>query len=155
MGIIVDGFHVHPVAVQMAWSVKGPDQLVLVTDSMAAMGMGSGTFGLGSVDVKNSETGPRNQAGDLAGSALSYDEAVRNFIAITRCSPVDAIAVSSRNPARVISDPSRGSMVVGARSDVVLVDSDFSVKVALVGGNVAYTAPGVVVVSTESEGTGS
>ncbi|GMQ93412.1 MAG: N-acetylglucosamine-6-phosphate deacetylase [Acidimicrobiia bacterium] len=145
VGIIVDGVHLHPGAVQMAWQAKKPDRLVLVSDAMAAMGMGYGTFDLGAVEVVVDETGPRNLAGDLAGSTLSYDQAFRNLIATIGCSVVEAIAVSSTNPAGVLRDPGRGKLEVGARGDVVAMDSDCNVKATLVAGRIAFAAADVAV----------
>lgn len=151
VGIIVDGIHAHPGAVQIAWQAKKPDNLVLVTDAMAAMGMGEGAFDLGNVTVTVDETGPRNPTGDLAGSTLTLDRAIRNFISITGCSEVEAIAASTANPARVLGDPDRGKLEVGARGDVAVVDSDFNVKATLVAGEVAFAASDVIVQSFPHE----
>jgi len=155
VGVIVDGEHLHSGSVEMAWKAKRPDHLVLVTDAMAAMGMDGGTFPLGSGQVVADGNGPRNPAGDLAGSILSYDLAVRNFKRITRCSVAEAVAVSSTNAARAIGDPKRGRLEVGRRGDVVLVDTAFNVKATIVGGMVAFAAPGVAYQSSRSGGVTS
>lgn len=136
-GIIVDGIHVHPGAVRMAWRAKKPDGLVLVTDGMAAMGMGHGTFDLGGVRVMVDDTGPRNHAGDLAGSTLTLERAIRNMVSFTGCCDVDAIAAATLNPALVLKDPERGRLEPGVRGDVTVLDADFNVKATLVGGEVA------------------
>lgn len=148
VGVIVDGEHLHSGAVEMAWKMKGPDHLVLVTDAMAAMGMDHGTFQLGTGQVAVDKTGPRNPAGDLAGSVLSFDHAVRNFMAITHCSVAEAVAVSSTNAARAIGDPTRGTLEASVRGDVVLVDADFNVKATIVGGAVAFAGSDVAITSS-------
>lgn len=139
VAIIVDGVHVHPGAVQMAWHAKKPGGLVLVTDAMAAMGMGHGTFDLGSVRVTVDETGPRDADGRLAGSVLTLDRAMRNLVSFTGCSDADSVAAATLNPARVLGEPERGRVEVGARGDITVVDSDFVVKFTLVGGDVAFS----------------
>jgi len=139
VGVIVDGAHLHPGAVELAWNAKKPHGLVLVSDAMAAMGMGHGSFDLGSVRVTVDGTGPRTVVGNLAGSTLTLDQAVRNFVSTTGCSVVEAANVSSTNPARVIGDADRGGLGVGMRGDVVLIDSDFNVELTVVGGRVTFS----------------
>jgi len=139
VGVIVDGAHLHPGAVELAWNAKKPHGLVLVSDAMAAMGMGHGSFDLGPVRVKVDGTGPRTVDGDLAGSTLTLDRAVRNFVSTTGCSVIETANVSSTNAARVIGDAHRGGLGVGMRGDVVLVDSDFNVELTVVGGRVAFS----------------
>ena len=41
-GVIADGVHLHPAMVALAWAALGPDRLVLVTDAVAATGLGDG-----------------------------------------------------------------------------------------------------------------
>jgi N-acetylglucosamine-6-phosphate deacetylase len=140
VGIIADGIHVDPGAVEVAWRAKGPNGLVLVTDAMAAMGMDHGSFDFGGIRVTVDDTGPRNTAGDLAGSTLTLDKAVRNLTLFTGCSASDAVTAATVNPARVLKDLERGRLEVGLRGDVTVVDSDFNVKTTIVGGEVAFSA---------------
>jgi len=113
-------------------------------------GHGSWNVQLGTGQVIVDKTGPRNPAGDLAGSVLSLDHAVRNFMAVTLCSVADAVAVSSTSAARAIGDPTRGKLEAGVRGDVVLVDADFNVKATIVGGVVAFAVSDVAVTSSRS-----
>jgi N-acetylglucosamine-6-phosphate deacetylase len=136
--IIVDGIHSHPSAVRIAWNAKGPDKVVLITDAMAAMGMGHGTFVISSIDVYVDETGPRNANGVLAGSTLTMDEAVRNLVAFAGCSQAEAIGAATANPSAVIGDAERGVLEVGARADIAVLDSDLDVAFTLVGGRVVF-----------------
>lgn len=137
-GMIVDGIHSHPATVRIAWHVKGPDHLVLITDAMAAMGVGYGTFAIADVDVVVGDTGPRNASGALAGSVLTMDEAVRNLVAFADCSEEQAVRAASGNAAQVIGERLRGVVHVGARADLVLLDRDLHVRSTLVGGEVVY-----------------
>ncbi|MDJ0497490.1 MAG: N-acetylglucosamine-6-phosphate deacetylase [Acidimicrobiia bacterium] len=139
--IIADGIHTHPAAVRIAWEAKKPDHLVLVTDAMAAMGMGRGRFVISSVDVLVDGTGPRNADGVLAGSALTMDQAIRNLIAFTDCSLGEAIATATANPARTIGDPGRGVLEEGARADITVLGPDLDVELTLVGGTITHRRP--------------
>lgn len=140
-GVIVDGIHSHPAAVRVAWQAKGLDRFVLITDAMAAMGMGYGRFFIGSVDVCVDEAGPRNSDGVLAGSVLTMDTAVRNLMRFTACSPAAAITAAATSPAKAIGDASRGVLEVGRRADVVVLGPELEVELTLVGGYIAYRRP--------------
>jgi N-acetylglucosamine-6-phosphate deacetylase len=45
-GLIADGLHVHPELVALAFRMLGPDRVCLVTDAIAAAGMGDGEYRL-------------------------------------------------------------------------------------------------------------
>lgn len=140
VGLIVDGIHLHPAAVRVAWRAKGPQGVALVTDAMAAMGVGWGTFRIGSVDVTVGADGPRNPDGRLAGSALTLDRAVRNLVSFTGCPPSEALAAVTSTPARVLGDDRRGVLTPGARSDLVLLDQGLGVVATIIGGDLVYRA---------------
>ena len=146
VGMIVDGFHVHPATVRLAWEAKKPDHFVLATDAMAALGMGHGTYQLGSVRVNVGDIGPRNDDGALAGSVLSLDEAVRNLVAFTSCEQLEAVSAATANPSRLLGDPQRGRIEVGRRSDLTLLDTELKVKATIVGGRVAFADPSLSII---------
>lgn len=101
-GLIVDGIHVHPATVAAAWKLLGPERLVLVSDAMAAAGLGDGSFSIGTIPVSVGEGRVVNAEGRLAGSSLILDQAVRNLVAFTGCSPSEAIAAATKNPLTVL-----------------------------------------------------
>jgi N-acetylglucosamine-6-phosphate deacetylase len=80
----------------------------------------------------------RNHEGSLAGSVLTMDGALRNFISFTGCRLQDAAAAASSTPARILGDRFRGSLQPGARADVVVLDADLNVELCMIGGAVAY-----------------
>lgn len=136
--LIVDGIHSHPGAVRLAWAMKKPNHFVLITDAMAAMGMDHGTFTIGNVDVTLDDTGPRNPDGDLAGSNLTLDAAVRNLQEFTNCTQEEAIRAATANPARVLGDVERGQIEPGARADLVVAHQNLDIAMTFVGGEVAH-----------------
>ena len=106
-GLIVDGVHLHPGVVALAWQAKGPRAFNLVSDAMAALGMPPGRYRLGDWDVEVDGTAARLADGRLAGSLLSMDTAVRNLIAYTGCSLEAALATATTTPAALLGLPGR------------------------------------------------
>ena len=143
--IIVDGHHVHPAAVRTAWTMLGPGRLILITDAIAGLGMGDGSFVLAGAPVQVSAGVARTADGVLAGSVLSMDVAVRNLIATTGCSPSEAFASASTTPARLIGEADRGVIAEDMRADLIVLDGDLSVRMTIIGGEMAFatepTAP--------------
>jgi len=139
VGLIADGVHVHPGVVATAYCAKGPSGITLVTDAMAAMGLGDGTYPLGDAVVVVEGNRALNQEGRLAGGVLTLDHAVRNLRHFTGCSPTDAIAAASVTPAEVIGDKTRGGLTEGMRGDITLFDDSLTVRLTVVGGNVLFT----------------
>ena len=137
-GLICDGIHADPVAVQMAWRALGPDHTVLVTDAVAALGLGAGTVRLGRHTLTISDHGVRNAAGVLAGSNLSLDQAIRNLVEFSGCSPAQAIRAASANPAALLGLEDRGRIEVGAAADLVVFSQDLQVERTIIGGHTAW-----------------
>ena len=141
-GIIADGLHCDPAVVLAAWRLLGPARLVLVTDAMAATGLGNGHFNLGSVEVRVEHGRVTDSKGRLAGSTLTQDRAVRNLVDFAGCSPAEAWAAASSVPADLLGLSDRGQIVAGSRADLVLLDDGMEVAAAMVGGRIIYTKEG-------------
>ncbi len=141
VGIIPDGIHLHPAIVQLIWQAKGPGQVSLVTDAMAALGWPPGRYPLGNFEVIVDETSARLSDGRLAGSILSLDQAVRNLIAFTGCTFPEAIATVTTVPARSLRLADYGVLALGARADLTLLTADMHVAATIVGGRLAWRAP--------------
>jgi N-acetylglucosamine-6-phosphate deacetylase len=137
-GLIVDGHHSHPSVVAGAWKWLGPERLALVTDAMAAAGMGDGDFHIGHVPVTVVNGKVTNLEGRLAGSTLSLDQAVRNLIAFTGCGESEALACATRIPAHIIGRPDLGRIEIGELADLTFFDDDLNVVGTMVGGEVVW-----------------
>jgi N-acetylglucosamine-6-phosphate deacetylase len=139
IGLIVDGAHLHPASVILAWRAKGPGSANLVTDAMAGLGMPPGRYLLGEHEVWVEAGTARLQDGRLAGSVLSLDQAVRNLAAVTGCSAHAALAAATEVPARVLGLSRRyGQLAVGGAADLVLLTPDLEVAGTWVGGRLVY-----------------
>jgi N-acetylglucosamine-6-phosphate deacetylase len=141
-GIIADGLHSDPAVVLAAWKWLGPARLALVTDAMAATGLGDGDYQLGSVEVTVNQGKVTNSNGRLAGSTLTLDQAVRNLVDFAGCSPAEAVAAASSVPASLLGRSERGNLAVGNRADLVLFDDVMGVVATMVGGHFAYAREG-------------
>ncbi len=140
VGLIVDGVHVDPLMVKVAWRAKGPARVVLVTDAVGAMGLPAGRYELGGITVTADATSVRTETGVLAGSILTMDQAVRNTMAFTGCSLDEAVTAAATTPATVIGATERGHLRPGAVADVVLLEPDGSVAATICAGSIAYLA---------------
>jgi N-acetylglucosamine-6-phosphate deacetylase len=140
-GLIVDGVHLDPYAVRAAWNALGPDRFWSVSDTTAALGLGDGPTRLGDQDVVVRDGAVRLADGTLAGSAASLAHCVRTLWTTTGCSLAEALATATSTPARIVRDSRRGSLALGSRGDVVLLDADagtgrLEVVATVVGGAV-------------------
>lgn len=138
-GIIADGKHVHPEMVRLAFERLGPERMYLVTDAMAAVGMGSGAeCSLAGHRVFMDDGAPRLEGGTLAGSVLTMDEALRNIISFTGCSLPEAVRMGATTPARLIEEAHKGRLAAGLDADVTVLSPELEVEAAWVGGREAY-----------------
>lgn len=142
-GLIADGIHVHPLAVAMAWRALGPDRLDLVTDAVGALGMPPGRYHLGALEVTVGPDGVRTADGTLAGGSLAMDQAVRNLVAYTGCSPGEAVATVTTTPARLLGLDTKGVVTTGADADLVLLTPDLHLVATIIGGVVVHPAGGL------------
>ena len=138
IGLIVDGIHVHPAAVKTAFRAKGARGVTLVTDAMAAMGMGRGRYPLGDRAVIVDATSARLADGTLAGSILQMDAALRNVIEYTGCTLVDAITMASATPARVLGLEKKGRLATDCDADLLILDKSLCVEMTVAHGEIVY-----------------
>ena len=115
--LICDGVHVAPEIVRFWLKAKGHDRGILITDSMAAAGMPDGDYTLGGMPV--TVAGSVCLAdGVLAGSVLTLDQAVANFIAMTKTELPIAVRLASANPARMAGFDDIGDVRAGLFADL-------------------------------------
>lgn len=136
--MIVDGLHIDPEMVKIAFKQKGADRIELITDAMRAKGMGDGMSELGGqkVIVQNGEA--RLESGNLAGSVLEFQHAFKNIIAFTGCSLLDAVKMSSVNQAREFGLAQKGGIVPGKDADMVLLSKSFAVERTISYGKTVF-----------------
>lgn len=126
--LIADGVHLHPELVHLSFRLGG-DRVVLVSDAMAAIGLGDGSHRLGSRDVVVANGIARSRAdGSLAGSMSTLLDDVRVSIE-AGVQPRVAFAAATSRPAQAVGLDEVGHLRVGGRADLLLLDAEL----ALVG----------------------
>jgi len=132
--LICDGKHVKPAAILAAFRLF--DHICLISDSCSATGMPEGQYKLGTQDIFVTEEKDvaRLTDGTTAASITNlYDCMLR---AIDFGIPAEtAINAASLNPAKSVGlDDLVGSIEVGKRADLLIVDREYNLKVVLQGG---------------------
>lgn len=137
--LIADGVHVHPAAVRLLLKAKGVDKICLVTDSISAAGLGDGQYSLVDQEVIVEGGVARLADGTLAGSTLTMERAVKNFMEFTGLSLPEAVRAATLNPARLLGlEQRKGSIAVGKDADLVIFDEAFNVHYTIIGGEIVY-----------------
>ncbi|ONI72947.1 N-acetylglucosamine-6-phosphate deacetylase [Actinosynnema sp. ALI-1.44] len=124
--LIVDLVHVHPTVVRLAARHAGPGRTVLITDAIAAAGVGDGVYDVGGLEVTVVDGVPRIAGGgSLAGSTLTMDAAFRNLVTGCGLTIREAVTACSTRPAALLGlTEETGSLTVGLAADFVLLDAD-------------------------------
>ncbi|MGI8781003.1 MAG: N-acetylglucosamine-6-phosphate deacetylase [Solirubrobacteraceae bacterium] len=136
--VIVDNVHLAPEVAYAAF-LCARERFCLVTDAMAAAGLGDGRYRLGSRDVQVEGMSARLADGTFAGSVLTMDAAVRNLVALG-ATEAQALLAATRAPARLLARADLGALTPGLPADVVVLDDGLEVRATLIGGHEAYRA---------------
>jgi N-acetylglucosamine-6-phosphate deacetylase len=132
--IIADGVHVDPRILRMACTAKSPENVTLISDSVAPTGLGDGEFQLWgeSISVKGGKT--RNERGSIAGSVSTMLDGVRMMRSLG-FSDIEVSLMAATNPARLLGiDKLTGSIEGGKAADLVALDADGNVRLTIVRG---------------------
>jgi N-acetylglucosamine-6-phosphate deacetylase len=144
--IIADGRHLADELLRLAFKVKGPDRLALVTDAMRGMDMPDGHYVFGPKELnelvlKSNGVGLTLDGKALASAVAGMDEGFRNMVRATGA-PLHVVAgMASLTPARIAGlDAEMGSLSVGKRADFVLINDALQVCETWVDGAQVYAA---------------
>ncbi len=126
--VINDGFHLHDSTVRLLAELF-PDRFALITDAMAAAGVGDGDYILGGQRVIVDNGKAVLADGDsIAGSTLTMERAVQRAIREVGLPVEVAARAAATTPARVLGGVDRfGSIAAGLDADFVLLDDEFAV----------------------------
>lgn len=134
--LICDGVHTAPELVKLWWRAKGPERAILVTDAMSATGMPDGDYLLGELTVQVKD-GRAMTSGVLAGSVLTLDRALSNFVEFTGATVKEGLRLVTTNPAAMTGlGAQAGSLAVGEAADLVVVDSLGRLTASILSGQV-------------------
>ncbi len=143
--LIADGVHLAPDTVAMVFDTVGPDRIALVSDAMAAAGMGDGDYRLGPLRVRVEQAVARvvvaeDAAGPIAGGTMRLLDVVRHTVDAAGVPLTDAVAAATRTPATVLGlEHERGVLAPGYRADVIVTDPTVRVRHVYTAGVRAET----------------
>ena len=138
--IIADGIHLDAAILRLLLKVKSSARLMLISDAIAAAGLGDGDYQIWGETISVSGGRTQNARGSIAGSVISMLAAVRMMMELG-VSEIDIARMASSNPARLLGISNEcGSIEAGKRADLVALDRNGKVRLTLVGGQVAYIA---------------
>jgi N-acetylglucosamine-6-phosphate deacetylase len=133
--LICDGVHVEPTAIRLLVKTKGLERVILVSDSLSGAGMPDGNYRLGNFTVHVAGGVCRTVEGNLAGSTITLDAAVRNLANFTGLSYRECLACATLNPARALGiEKHKGVIAPGADADLAVLDQNHFVTQTYVRG---------------------
>src|SRR5262245_41190938 len=132
--IIADGKHLQRELLLLAYKIKGPDRLALVSDCNRALDMPDGPYLIGPLDggepmIKADGVGLLPSGTALASSVVGLDHCVRTFHQLTGVPLEIAVRMATLTPARIAGrDAEIGSLTPGKRADLVVLDRELHVQ---------------------------
>lgn len=140
--LIADGVHLHPRAIDIALRCKPPEKVVLVSDGVAAVGMPPGEIELFGVRCVARDAVRVQATGQLAGSRLTLDRAVRNLREWFPSAPIERLLHwASAAPASLLGlSGSHGKIAPGCAADLVVLTPQLEVVCTVVAGRVVHGA---------------
>lgn len=138
--IIADGRHLSPELLRFVLKMKGVDRTALVTDCMRALDLPPGEYTFGPADggeivYSDGAVGLMPDRSGLASSVRGMDFMVRHMHRAAGVDLPTAVRMASLTPAKILGlDRDVGSLEIGKRADVLLLDADLDVKSVWVDG---------------------
>lgn len=133
--LICDGLHVDPAAVRLMVRSMGLKRVILITDSLSATGMPDGTYQLGQFSVNVVGGVCRTAEGNLAGSSIVLEQALRNLAKFTGFSFKECLPCATLNPAKLLGlEKQKGVIAAGADADLAVLDANYVVRQAYLRG---------------------
>jgi N-acetylglucosamine-6-phosphate deacetylase len=138
--VIADGKHLDAGLLRLALKLKGPDRLALVTDTSRALDMPEGRYVIGPLEggeplIKRDGVGMMPDGSALASSVMGMDHMVRTFAELTGRPLWEVIRMASLTPARIAGrEREIGSLEIGKRADVVVLDEKLAVQRVFIEG---------------------
>ncbi|MBE6358216.1 MAG: hypothetical protein E7057_03095 [Lentisphaerae bacterium] len=139
--IIMDGVHVPAELVRLAIRAAGTGRVIAISDAMMGTGLPDGIYPssdgrmykLDNHDVCRELEPPYR----IFGSCLTMNRAFNNLIRKFGCTPVEAVQMTSANPARSIGLGDKyGTLLPGFTADItVLADDMLTVKSTVINGD--------------------
>jgi len=141
--VIADGRHLAPELLRFVLKMKGVDRTALVTDCMRALDLPPGEYMFGATDggervYSDGTVGLMPDRKSLASSVRGMDFMVRHMHRLVGVDLPTAVRMATLTPAKIVGlERDIGSLEVGKRADLLLLDDDLRVERVWVGGEPA------------------
>jgi len=141
--MICDGVHLSDPMIRLIAKAKGPDRMMLITDSMSAAGCPDGIYSLGGLRVRvadgcarlaNVPYDPNAVVSNVAGSVARFDACFRRYVRVTGLPLSEAIKATGWNQCTSLGIPDRGKIESGFVADLVVLDADLHPVATYVNG---------------------
>ena len=123
------GIHVAPYMLRLVRKIKGDERIILISDAYAADGPVPEGYD-DPFDINFDITG------EIAGSKLTLDVAMRNMMNHTGASVCDVFRYATYNPAKATGIKDRGEIKKGLKADLVICDDHINVKKVIMSGEI-------------------
>ena len=142
--VLADGQHLSPELLRFVVKWKGADKTALVTDCSRALDQPPGEYVFGPLDdgetfVNDGTVGRMPGSENLASSVRGMDFMVRYLHQVAGVDLPAAVRMASLTPATIVGvDHEIGSLAVGKRADLVVLDAGLNVRGVFIGGERAF-----------------
>lgn len=140
--LIADGEHIHPAILALALRAKGVANVAIVSDAVGPAGLPPGEYTWFGRQVHSDGETVRLPDGTLAGSLGTLDRGLRTILAPIPHGAGLPLAEAARClatvPARILGLTDRGTIAPGQLADLVAIDDAGTIRLTIVGGQIAY-----------------
>ncbi len=138
--IICDKIHLCADMLNLTFTNKNIDQMIMITDSLACSWMPDGPGQLGGLPIIVKDGVARLESGNLAGSTLHYAKGLKNVHEITGKPLSELVKATSWNQAQSLGLQGLGKICPGFAADLVLLDSGYETLKTFIDGELRYEA---------------
>jgi N-acetylglucosamine-6-phosphate deacetylase len=142
--LIADGRHLSPDLMRFALAMKGPERVALVTDCSRALDRPAGEYLFGPTAggepfYSDGAVGLTPDRSGLASSVRGMDFMIRHMHQSVGIDLWTAVRMATLTPATILGVESElGSIEVGKRADLLLLDAELHVRQVWVGGEAVH-----------------
>lgn len=137
--IICDTIHLCRDMLDLVFTLKPAEQMMMITDSLACSWMPDGPGDLGGLPIIVKDGVARlADSGNLAGSTLHYAHGLKNVYDITGIALCELVKATSWNQAQSLGLQGLGKIAPGFTADLVLLDENFDTLQVFIDGKLTW-----------------
>lgn len=139
--ILIDGYHVNPMMIDLVCRAKPKDKIIAISDAVQATGLSDGTYHIGDqkIIVKNGYV--TTDTGTLAGTTFTLERGLDQLIEFSHLNKNEIAACLTQNPARSIGLEKQGEIAPMMRADISFFDTKTNkTNMTVIDGEIVYEA---------------